>query len=341
MSELNEVLQLIASQTKADAQQLIDFAAEDTIGGFHIDESQRKWPVGSLYEVEGQILYALIRYFKPESVVQIGGWAGCSAAHLALAVKANGVGHVTSVDNGGDGNTEHGNLLPAELQKYVTLIWANGEDWLAAQPDHSIGLLFEDASHATELVEKLARLAFTKIVPGGLMVNHDAAHDFAIVGGGQRIYSPVGVAIRDGLTRAGVYYRVYRAEPSDCGIALTVMPGARQTIDVTPANQDRLSSWPPVDLSKYTSEQMWEAAEKSGKVYDDYQGDDKFVLTAEDMDRIGLKPEKTLPEGLIIGNANIESLSEPPPVEKKPAPKTIEMNPRRGGKATRARNAKK
>lgn len=266
MPELNEVLQLIASQTKADAQQLIDFASEDTIGGFHIDESQRKWPVGSLYEVEGKILYALIRYFKPESVVQIGGWAGCSAAHLALAVKANGVGHVTSVDNGGDGNNEHGNLLPAELQKYVTLIWANGEDWLAAQPDHSIGLLFEDASHATELVEKLARLAFTKIVPGGLMVNHDAAHDFAIVGGGQRIYSPVGVAIRDGLTRAGVYYRVYRAEPSDCGIALTVMPGAK------------------VAKSSIASDHL--AA----------------------LSQAGIAP--------------VESMSEPPPVEEKPTPKT-------------------
>lgn len=310
MPELNEVLQLIASQTKADAQQLIDFAAEDTIGGFHIDESQRKWPVGSLYEVEGKILYALIRYFKPESVVQIGGWAGCSAAHLALAVKNNGVGHVTSVDNGGDGNNEHGNLLPAELQKYVTLIWANGEDWLAAQPDHSIGLLFEDASHATELVEKLARLAFTKIVPGGLMVNHDAAHDFAIVGGGQRIYSPVGVAIRDGLTRAGVYYRVYRAEPSDCGIALTVMPGAKNPSVASIAKFMGLSTDEVVNnmIKNATVEHMTNP--ESGYV-----------------ERTGIAP--------------IESMSEPPPMEKKPAPKTIEMNPRRGGKTTRARNAKK
>jgi len=285
MAELNQVLQMIASQIKADPQELIDYAAEDTLGGFHIDETQRKWPMGSLYGVEGQMLYALIRWLKPESVVQIGGWAGCSAAHLALAVKANGKGHVTSVDNGGDGNTEHGQLLPSDLSDYVTLIWANGEDWLAQQPDHSIGLMFEDASHATELVETLTRLATAKLIPGGILVNHDAAHDFAIVGGGQIVPSPVGVAIRDGLTRAGVYYRVHKAEPSDCGIALTVMPGVRK--------QDTIVS----DMLKDAMiEHMTDP--KSGYV------------------------ER-------VGNANIESLSEPPAViEKKPAQKRKPRTPK-------------
>lgn len=289
MAELNQVLQMIASHTKADAQQLIEYAAEDELGGYHIDETLRLWPMGSLWGVEGQILYALIRYFKPETVVQIGGWAGASAAHLALAVKANGKGHVTSVDNGGDGNTEHGNLLPKELQEYVTLIWANGEDWLAEQPDHSIDLMFEDASHATELVEKLTKLAFDKVTLGGLLINHDAAHDFAIVGGGQQVPSPVGVAIRDGLTRAGVYYRVYRAEPSDCGISLTVMPGGTKPA-LSPIATDHLAA-----LS-----QSYE--------------DELRTLSSNEFKRLH---QNEWIQGEQIGNANIESVSEPPPVVEK------------------------
>lgn len=262
MATLEQELERIAAQIHADPNELIGYANEDTIGGFHIDEAQRKWPMGSLYGVEGQMLYALIRWLKPDSVVQIGGWAGCSAAHLASAVKANGKGHVTSVDNGGDGNTEHGNLLPKELAEYVTLIWANGEDWLAQQPDGSIGLMFEDASHATELVAKLSALALDKVQPGGLLVNHDAAHDFAIVGGGQRVTSPVGLAVRDGLAIANAYFRVYRAEPSDCGIALTVIPGAKK---------DTLPTLSVKEAVKFQQ----------------------------------------------IGNANIESVSEPPPVIEK------------------------
>ena len=226
---LEQALTLIAAQVKADAQQLIAFAAEDDLGGFHFNEALRKWPMGSLWGVEGQMLYALVRWLKPENIVQIGGWAGASAAHLALAVKANGKGHITSVDNGGDGNAEHGQLLPDDLKPYVTLIWDNGEEWLARQPDASIDFLFEDASHATELVEILAKLALQKLQPGSVMVNHDAAHDFAYDGNGNAIpdSQKTGLKVRDGLERANVFFRVYRAEPSDCGVAVTVMPGVR------------------------------------------------------------------------------------------------------------------
>ena len=74
---------IIAAQVHIDAAQLYQYAMSDTLGGYHIDESQRRWPMGSLWGVEGQILYALVRILKPRRVVQIGGWVGCSAMHLA------------------------------------------------------------------------------------------------------------------------------------------------------------------------------------------------------------------------------------------------------------------
>lgn len=276
--KLNEALTLMAAQLKADPQKLMAFAAEDMLGGYDINEANRKFPMGSLWEPEGKILYALVRLLQPETVVEIGGWAGCSAAHLAAAVRANGHGHITSVDNGSEGMA-HGHLLPDEFKSFVTLVNANGEDWLAAQPDHSIGLLFEDASHGTALVALLAKLALHKLEPGGVMVNHDAAHDFAFVGGGQRVNSPVGREVRDGLAQANVYFKPYLVEPSDCGVAITVIPGVR--------NLDKQSM-------KADARPVVEVKPQFGT----------------DNDLISEAPRQ-------IGNAHIESMSEPPPVKGK------------------------
>jgi hypothetical protein len=52
---------------KADPQELIGYAAEDTLGGYHWDERQRQFPSGSLWQVEGQMLYALVRWLKPDT----------------------------------------------------------------------------------------------------------------------------------------------------------------------------------------------------------------------------------------------------------------------------------
>ena len=227
MTSLTETLLLIAAQIKCDAQELIAYAHQDTLGGYHWNPALATFPQGSCYGVEGQTLYALVRYLKPAKVVEIGGWAGCSSAHLAAAVKANGFGEVISIDNE-IGGMAHGNLLPAHLQQYVTLVRANGEDWLAEQEDQSVGLIFEDATHSTELVALLSCLALRKLQPGGILANHDAGHDQAIVGGGQIIGSSVGREVRDGLAQANVYFNVYLAEPSDCGLSISVAPGEWQ-----------------------------------------------------------------------------------------------------------------
>jgi len=226
--KLEQVLTMVAAHIKADAQALIAFAAEDTLGGYDVDESNRKFPQGSLWEPEGKMLYALVRWLKPDVVAEIGGWAGASASHLALAVQANGGGKVISVDSG-EGGAEHGHLLTPDLRRYVTLVKADGRNWLREQDDHSIGLLFEDADHSTQLTADISKLALEKVMPGGYYLNHDAAHDYALVGGGMKVSSGVGRAIRDGLDIAKVYFRTYLAEPSDCGLSLSVMPGVPMT----------------------------------------------------------------------------------------------------------------
>lgn len=218
--ELNAALKMIAKQTGLDADELIAYAAEDTIGGYHWRRSDAKFQAGSIWGVEGQVLYALVRAMKPNFVVEIGGWVGCSTTHLAAAIKANGRGTVYSVDNQSEG-AYNWKDFSQDLRKFVELVHANGEDWLAEQEDHSIDLLFDDASHAFTLVKTIGELAQKKVSYDGVLVTHDAGHDFAYLGNGQATPSPLGDRIRSALAEAKLSYVPYLIDPSDCGLAIS------------------------------------------------------------------------------------------------------------------------
>ena len=214
---LNETLQLLAMQLRLDVDALVRYAAEDTIGGYHADDKQSQWPIGSLYGVEGQTLYALVRALQPAHVVEIGSLRGCSTTHIATALSINGQGRVTAVDM----NPSAGDMLPGHLHTLVSQVVGDGLVWLAGQDDASIDLLFEDSSHGTDMCAAVADLARSKLSPGGVLVMHDAGHDYAILPDGRRIDSGVGAEVRAGLERAlGDEYRVYLTEPSDCGLAV-------------------------------------------------------------------------------------------------------------------------
>lgn len=205
---LNEIANQVVPIGKGS---LVPYAAEDTIGGWHPDPSQRLWPVGSVFEAEGKVLYALIRALKPRTCVEIGIQDGCSASHIAAALQANDFnigGHLTSIDRANSGT-----LIPDDLRPYVTIVGGDGAEWLEAQPDGSIDFLFEDADHSEDLAYRVGLLAKTKLKPGGVFVAHDAAHYL------------VGADIRAGYTRAGLDYRVYSIEPSDCGLLIWRQPG--------------------------------------------------------------------------------------------------------------------
>lgn len=214
---LDNTLILIENQVLVtDIGTLSSLAAEDEIGGYHPDATQAKWPVGSVFEVEGQTLYALIRALQPRNVVEIGLQDGCSATHIAAALRANGAGKLTSVDRGNSGP-----LIPGGLRPFIAITGGDGVEWLTAQPDNSIDFLFEDADHSEDLAYNVGVLAQTKLRLGGVFVAHDAAHFL------------VGADIRAGYTRAGMDYQVYSIEPSDCGLLLWKRPGTWvQEVDV-------------------------------------------------------------------------------------------------------------
>jgi len=287
---LNEMLESVAAQIHADSEQLIAFAEEDsTLGGYHWNASLATFKQGSCFGVEGQTLYALIRWLKPDVVAEIGGWAGCSGSHIAAALIKNGKGKLYSVDNE-VGGQPHGVDMPRSYRDVVTLVRANGQDWLAEQEDGSIGLIFEDADHSADLVALLSKLAYDKLQVGGILVNHDAMHDFSYDGNGNAVPDnsvvkngighSVGREVRDGLNIANVYYRTYRAEPSDCGLAITVKPSSKKVLT------DNLGQ--PYDEKRL---------KMFGEIANPYEPQSESAKMS-------------------IGNANIESVSEPPPVVK-------------------------
>lgn len=212
---LHEALGLIAQQTGFDSDELRAYAAEDDLGGWHNVFKFERFPCGSVWGVEGQVLYALTRALKAKRVAEIGAWHGCSASHLALAVKQNKRGRVISVDDGSEINHvgTHGDKIPDDLRRHVQLVKDDGVAWLTQQPDASLDLLFEDDNHRADIVEIISRLAVSKLKPGGILVDHDAADH------------PTGVQIRKGMDTAGIDYRVYLIEPADCGLAIWRKPG--------------------------------------------------------------------------------------------------------------------
>jgi len=140
----------------------------DTIGGYHSDESLRKWPPGSCWENEGRYLYKTVREMRPAVIVEVGRWEGCSASHLALGCKHNGFGRVYSIDI----NPSAGAKIPADLLPYVEFINRDvfAIDW---QKDFGlpIDLLLEDGHHSPGFTEHVLRH-----FPARRVIVHDYNH---------------------------------------------------------------------------------------------------------------------------------------------------------------------
>lgn len=232
---LDETFQLMTLQIAIDGDALNKFAAEDRIGGWDLDKGG--WPIGSLWSVEGKVLYALIRHLRPDLVVEVGTHRGCSTTHIATALDINDNGLIVTLDTA----PGVGDLIPSTLNKRVNKVQAHGAKWLFEQPDESIDIIYEDADHSAETCMMIAQLATLKLKPGGLHIVHDAAHDTAWLGDGSQIHSDVGATIRRGLEMVlGNQFRVYRTDPSDCGFALWQKPPKVQTdIHSTPEKPKR------------------------------------------------------------------------------------------------------
>lgn len=206
---LNTALEHIAAYLVLDATELIAYAAKDSFTGW--DNNQGQFPVGSIWGVEGQVLYALVRALKPMNPLELGVYYGASATHLIAALQANGSGVLTSVDHhsGDSGAVEIGSSIPATQKADFHYIEQRIQHYLATLEDNSVDFIFEDAFHDIEGTKEIYQLALVKLAPNGVIVSHDSEHPTA------------GPTLRAGIEVAGVTdYLSLLIEPSDCGLAI-------------------------------------------------------------------------------------------------------------------------
>lgn len=203
--QLDDALTDIAAFLQLDADALKAYAAEDTLGGFHTDDAQSTFPGGSLWGVEGQVLYVLVRALRPQHALELGTWLGASATHILTAQQRNGYGALYSVDHWEGA----GALVPDELRDWWTMTYMEGVHYINTKLHRGkVGFAFEDCIHSESEVYAIVTALKPKLRPGAVVVHHDSEH------------GDDGQQIRRALTRAGVDYRSWLIEPADTGIAI-------------------------------------------------------------------------------------------------------------------------
>ena len=207
---LTKALEQIANDFDLGADELITYANENTIGGYHSDRRLEKWPIGSMWGVEGQILYTLIRATKPKVVVELGSLYGCSTAHILAALEANdNGGQLISVDNRSSPLEHEGEQPVVSFDVDHEFIETDAVKWIENEmPSRRVDFVFEDLDHRPETVKAIWKSAMDKIKKNAFIVSHDAMHYI------------VGDSVRQGILAAGADAIPYLIEPSDCGLAI-------------------------------------------------------------------------------------------------------------------------
>lgn len=208
--DLNTALRQIAETYDLKADDLIAYAAEDTIGGYHADPNQSKWHIGSVWGVDGQVIYALIRATKPRFLLNLGVLYGCSLTHTMAAVRKNMDENprYRAVVTGVDLNT------PAFLPDGAEFLGMNALEYIeTAMPENKVDFLFEDFMHGIDSVRRVWQAFHAKARKNAFIISHDATHYLA------------GKDVRLGIVASGVLDPLILAiEPSDCGLAVWRKP---------------------------------------------------------------------------------------------------------------------
>lgn len=202
---LNDALTQLADYLDLNPDDLQQYVQEDTLGGYHPVESLEQWPIGSMFSVEGQVLYALTRALKPLNVINIGVYHGCSVAHIAAALKANGnpKARVYAVDL----QILDMPLMPDDLKPYIQTVETDGASYLEGRWPAKVGLIIEDALHDYPNTRAMLETVKRKANLGAVTLVHDVSH--FIVGG------DVKNAVIDAGMGSGIELLI---EPSDCGL---------------------------------------------------------------------------------------------------------------------------
>lgn len=199
---LNEAFVSIAKDLSIDFKQLLEYAFEDTIGGYN--PLGGAWPSGSIWEVEGKVLYAITRAMSPKTVVEVGSNYGCSTSHFLSAMDANNSGGMFALDLSFD-------KLRVQSPRLTKIC---GDGLQNAQPLIASGVvpdtLFEDGPHSIEFTRDILKAFIPTMRSGGLVIIHDVDHFL------------VGSDVTLGAQAALGDFQHLLMDPSDCGLGYWV-----------------------------------------------------------------------------------------------------------------------
>lgn len=206
--QFDDALIAVSEYLSLDVAALREYAAEDDLGGWTYLGA---WPGGSIWDVEGRMLYAITRAMQTANAFEAGTKWGCSTAHILSAMKANKAGALTSVDLGIDPDIPpdgYGSLIPKALRKRWTFkAGLRAEEFLDADQT-PFDFAYEDTDHTVPTtVAILSRLKARESIK--VIMSHDVCHPW------------VGYALREAWnTVFGDTWRPLCIEPSDCGLAI-------------------------------------------------------------------------------------------------------------------------
>jgi len=122
----------------------------------------------------GQLLYAVARAIRPDTVVEFGTSYGISTLYLAAAVADNGAGHVFTTElSTKKAAAARANLDAAGVGDAVTILSGDAMETLAGVPG-PIALVLLDGWK--DLCLPVLRLLEPKLAPGALVAADDITH---------------------------------------------------------------------------------------------------------------------------------------------------------------------
>jgi Methyltransferase domain len=151
--------------------------------------------LGAIGYTEGAYLYAILRHVRPRVAVETGVANGFSTAFALLALRANGDGHLHSVDlprevgrdyepgtfYEGEGRAgipagaEPGWLIPTELKERWTLVLGRTQDELPPLLERlrTIESFMHDSEHSFECMWFEFNAAWPQLRDGGVLLSDD------------------------------------------------------------------------------------------------------------------------------------------------------------------------
>lgn len=198
--DLNFALAELAHTAGYPVESFIRYADEDEAGGW--DNGEGDWHIGSMFSNDGRLLYALVRALRPNLVLELGVFQGCSSKHILSALVKNKKGKLISYD-----------LAPQVDKSRFTI--DELDRWILRERDvmkvkfpgylRNVPLVFEDLSHEYEPTRDILRKV--QALNPQMVISHDAAHH------------DVGANVRAAHMDVFGSCNVLEYEGSECGLA--------------------------------------------------------------------------------------------------------------------------